>query len=353
MNVKDGRYRAALTRSVRADTPCRSTRRVFLIGVGASMLAPWAARAQPADRMRRVGVLMNRPAGDRDAQASFGVFKQGLEKLGWTNGRNLRLDHRWGTADAKTLRPAAAELVGLQPEVILASATDGLAALRQETRTIPIVFVSVSDPVGQGLVASLARPGGNITGFTAFEFSMGGKWLQLLKDVAPRVARVAVVFNPVTAPYYASFLEPMQAAARMLAVEAIPVPVRDPAAIEGAVTAALGRESQGGLVAPSDAFTSIHRAQVIALAARHRLPANYAFRFFPAEGGLMSYGIDRTDLYRRAAPYVDRILRGEKPGGMPVQQPTKFELVINLKTAKALGLAVSPALLGLADQVIE
>jgi putative ABC transport system substrate-binding protein len=350
MNRKSGYIRAGLRRRVRADATRRSSRRKYLL---AAIAWPLAARAQPADRLRRVGVLMNRPAGDADAQASFAVFKQGLEKLGWTDGRNLRLDHRWGTADAKTLQPAAAELVGLQPEVILASATDGLAALRQETRTIPIVFVSVSDPVGQGLVASLARPGGNLTGFTAFEFSMGGKWMQLLKDIAPRVTRVAVVFNPVTAPYYASFLGPMEAAARSLAVETVAVSVRDPAAIEGTVTAALGRKSQGGLIAPSDAFTSTHRAQVIALAARNRLPAIYAFRFFPAEGGLMSYGIDRTDLYRRAAPYVDRILRGENPGGMPVQQPTKFELVINLKTAKALGLAVPPALLGLANEVIE
>jgi putative ABC transport system substrate-binding protein len=353
MNRKSGHIRAGLRLRVGADTPSHSTRRAFLIAVGAGVLAPWPARAQPADRLRRVGVLMNRPASDRDAQASFAVFKQGLEKLGWTDGRNLRLDHRWGTADAKTLQPAAAELVGLNPEVILASATDGLAALRQETRTIPIVFVSVSDPVGQGLVASLARPGGNLTGFTAFEFSMGGKWMQLLKDIAPRVTRVAVVFNPVTAPYYASFLDSMEAAARSLAVEMIAVPVRDPAGIEGAVTAALGRKSQGGLIAPSDAFTSTHRAQVIALAARHRLPAIYAFRFFPAEGGLMSYGIDRTDLYRRAAPYVDRILRGENPGGMPVQQPTKFELVINIKTAKAIGITIPQSIMLQATRVIE
>jgi len=327
-----------------------NNRRKLVIALGA--LSVGLARAQPAERLRRVGVLMNRPASDRDAQASFAVFKQGLEKLGWADGRNLRIDHRWATADAKSLRPAAAELVGLQPEVILASATDGLAALRQETRTIPIVFVSVSDPVGQGLVASLARPGGNITGFTAFEFSMGGKWMQILKEIAPRVARVAVVFNPVTAPYYASFLGPIEAAARLLAVETIAVPVRDPAEIEGAITAALGRKSQGGLIALSDAFTAIHRAQVIAVAARHRLPAMYAFRFFPAEGGLISYGIDRVDLYRQAAPYVDRILRGENPGGLPVQQPTKFELVINRNTAKALGLTIPQSLL-ISAEVIE
>lgn len=326
-------------------------RRKLVIALGA--LSVGLARAQPAERLRRVGVLMNRPASDRDAQASFAVFKQGLEKLGWAEGRNVRIGHRWVTADAKSLRSAAAELVGLQPEVILASATDGLTALRQETRTIPIVFVSVSDPVGQGFVASLARPGGNITGFTAFEFSMGGKWMQLLKEIAPLVARIAVVFNPVTAPYYASFLGPIEAAARLRAVETIAVPVRDPVEIEGAVTAALGSKSQGGLIAPSDAFTAIHRAQIIALAARHGLPAIYAFGFFPAEGGLISYGIDRTDLYRQAAPYVDRILRGENPGDMPVQQPTKFELIINAKTAKALGLTIPQSLRIMAEKVIE
>ena len=325
---------------------------ITLVG-GAAVASPFAVRAQPAGRLRRIGVLMNRPATDRDSQESFTAFKQALEKLGWTDGRNVQIDHRWGTADAKTLQPAAAELVALQPEVILASATDGLAALRQETRTIPIVFVSVSDPVGQGFVASLARPGGNITGFTAFEFSMGGKWIQLLKDIAPRVTRVAVLFSPVTAPYYASFLGPMEAAGRSLGMETIAVPVREPAAIEDAVKGALGRVPQGGLIAPSDAFTAIHRKQVIALAAQYRLPAIYAFSFFPADGGLMSYGIDRIDLYRRAAPYVDRILRGENPGGMAVQQPTKFELVINLKTAKALGLTIPETLLISADKVIE
>lgn len=321
-----------------------------LLALGA---VPLTAGAQPAKGMRRVGVLMNRPASDRNAQASFAAFKQALEKLGWVDGRDVRIDHRWGTADAKTLRPGAAELVKLQPEVILASATDGLAALREETRTIPTVFVSVSDPVGQGLVASLARPGNNMTGFTAFEFSMGGKWMQILKEVAPRMTRVAVLFNPVTAPYYASFLTSIEAAARSVAVQTVSVQVRDPGEIEGALTAALGDGSQGGLIALSDAFTANHRAKIIALAARYRLPAIYAFRFFPEDGGLMSYGIDRVDLYSRAASYVDRILRGENPGTLPVQQPTKFEFVVNVKTAKAMGLSIPRGVMLRADQVIE
>lgn len=321
-----------------------------LLALGA---VPLSAGAQPAKGMRRVGVLMNRPASDRNAQASFAAFKQALEKLGWVDGRDVRIDHRWGTADAKTLRPSAAELVKLQPEVILASATDGLAALREETRTIPTVFVSVSDPVGQGLVASLARPGNNMTGFTAFEFSMGGKWMQILKEVAPRMTRVAVLFNPVTAPYYASFLTSIEAAARSVAVQTVSVQVRDPGEIEGALTAALGAGSQGGLIALSDAFTANHRAKIIALAARYRLPAIYAFRFFPEDGGLMSYGIDRVDLYSRAASYVDRILRGENPGTLPVQQPTKFEFVVNVKTAKAMGLSIPRGVMLRADEVIE
>jgi putative tryptophan/tyrosine transport system substrate-binding protein len=329
-------------------------RRDFIAGLGGAAFAlPRAARAQPTERMRRVGVLMNRPSGDRDAQKSFAVFREALEKSGWTNGRNVRIDHRWASAEPGALMSAAAELAGLQPDVILASATDGLAAVRQATRTIPTVFVSVSDPVGQGVVVTLARPGGNTTGFTAFEFSMGGKWMQMLREMAPRVARVAVVFNPMTAPYYVSFLNSMEAAARDLAVSLVQAPVRDPAAIEAAIVAAIGPDPNGGLIFPSDAFTSVHREQVVAIAARHRLPAMYAFRFFPSAGGLASYGIDRVDLYRQAAPYVDRILRGANPAEMPVQQPNKFELVINLKTAKALGVTIPPTLLARADEVID
>jgi putative ABC transport system substrate-binding protein len=324
---------------------------ITLLG-GAAVTWPFAALAQTPP-IRRIGVLMNRPASDPDAQASAAAFNAAIEKLGWNNGRNARIEYRWAAAEPKALRAAAAELVSLKPNVIVASATDGLAALREETRAIPIVFVSVSDPVGQGFVASLARPGGHITGFTAFEFSISGKWMQTLKEIAPFISRAAIIFNPMTAPYFASFVQPIEAAASSLGVETIAVPVRDAAEIEAKVMAALGRERKGGLIVPSDAFTSIHRTQIIALAARHRLPAIYAFRFFPADGGLISYGIDRVDLYRQAAPYVDRILKGANPGDLPVQQPTKFELVINLKTAKALGLTVPPTLLARADEVIE
>ena len=326
----------------------------FILALGLSILeAPLAGSAQQTTPMRRIGVLMNRPAGDPDGRANAAAFNEAIGKLGWTDGRTARIEYRWAAAEAKALRAAAAELVSLKPDVIVASATDGLAALREETRTIPIVFVSVSDPVGQGFVPNLARPGGHITGFTAFEFSIGGKWMQMLKEIAPSLSRAAIIFNPVTAPYFASFVQPIEAAARVLAVEAIAVPVRDAAQIEGTIMAALGRKAKGGLIVPSDAFTSIHRAQVIALAARYRLPAIYAFRFFPTDGGLMSYGVDRIDLYRQAAPYVDRILRGANPVDLPVQQPTKFELVINLKTAKALGLKIPQSVLIRADEVIQ
>jgi putative ABC transport system substrate-binding protein len=296
---------------------------------------------------------MNRPALDRDAQASYRLFREGMQQLGWKEGLNLTIYDRWGTADAKTLQPAAAELAKLHPDVIVASATDGLIAVHRATRDIPIVFVSVSDPVGQGFVASLSHPGGNITGFSAFEFSMGGKWVQILKEIAPRISRLAVIFNPITAPYYKLFLPHVETAGRALSIDTVAVPVQEPMQIERSLVAALGRENECGLIAPSDAFTSTHREQLIALAARHRIPAVYSFRVFAEAGGLAAYGIDRSDLYRRAAPYVDRILRGEKPSGMPVQQPTKFEFSINLKTAKALGITVPQSILLQADRVIE
>jgi len=328
-------------------------RRELMTVLGGAAAWPITARAQTADRTRRIGVLMNRLAGDPDAQTSASAFMEEIEKFGWMDGRNARIDYRWAAADAKALQAAAVELVKLKPDAIVASATDGLAALREATDTIPIVFVSVSDPVGQGFVSNLARPGGHITGFTAFEFSIGGKWMQTLKEIAPSIARVSIIFNPVTAPYYPSFVESIEAAAGLLAVETIAVSVRDPGEIEGAVVRALGPKPNGGLIVPSDAFTSVHRDKVIALAARLRLPAIYAFRFFPTNGGLISYGVDRVDLYRRAARYVDRILRGAYPGDLPVQQPTKFELVINLRTAKALGLTVPESILARADEVIE
>ena len=328
-------------------------RREFITLLGSAAAAwPLAARAQQPERVRRLAVFMNLPEGDPEARRSLAAFRQGLAALGWIEGRNVHIDYRWATDDPNSIRTSAAELVGLAPDVILASATDGLAAFQQETRAIPIVFVSVSDPVGQGFVASLARPGGNITGFTAFEFSMGGKWIETLKEIAPSVQRVAVLFNPKTAPYFALFLRSIEAGAARFSVELIATPVQAVAEIETAIMA-LAREPNGGLICPSDSYTSTHRKTIISLAARHAIPAIFAWREFVLDGALVAYGIDRIDMYRRAPPYIDRILKGAKPADLPVQQPTKFELAISLKTAKALGLTVPPTLLVAADEVIE
>jgi putative ABC transport system substrate-binding protein len=302
--------------------------------------------------MRRLALFMNLPQDDSEAERSLAAFRQGLAALGWIEGRNLHISYRWATADPSSIRTSAADLVKLDPDVILASATDGLAAFQQETRTIPIVFVSVSDPVGQGFVASLARPGGNITGFTAFEFSMGGKWIETLKEMAPSIRRFGVLFNPKTAPYFALFLRSIEAAAATFSVESVPTPVEDLAAIETSI-AALAREPNTGLICPSDSYTSTHRKTIIALAERHAMPAIFAWREFVADGALVAYGIDRVDMYRRAPPYIDRILKGAKPADLPVQQPVTFELAINMRTAKALGLTVPPMLLARADEVIE
>ena len=291
--------------------------------------------------------------GDPEGERSVAAFRSGLEQLGWFEGRNIAVNYRWSPgADTKGIRDVAADIVASKPDVILASATDGLAAFRETTRTIPIVFVSVSDPVGQGFVTSLARPGANITGFTAFEFSMGGKWIETIKELAPSIVRFAVVFNPKTAPYFALFMKSIEDAAATFGVNAVAAPVDDIAEVEPAI-ASLARGPAGGLIFPSDSFSSVHRKAIIPLAARYRMPAIYAWREFAPDGGLVTYGIDRIDLYRRAAPYVDRILRGTNPAELPVQQPTKFELVINTKTAKALGLTVPPTLLARADEVIE
>jgi ABC-type uncharacterized transport system substrate-binding protein len=329
-------------------------RREFISLLGAAAAWPLAARAQQqTDRVRRIGVFVNLAEGDQEGQRSIEAFRRGLGNLGWIEGRNIQVDYRWSPgADTGRIRRVAADLVASKPEAILASATEGLAAFRDATKTIPIVFVSVSDPVGQGFVSNLARPGGNMTGFTAFEFSMGGKWIEILKEIAPKLARVAVVFNPKTAPYFASFLGSIETGAASVGVPWIAAPVNDVADIEPAITA-FAREPNGGLICPSDSFTSVHRKVIIPLAAKHRLPAIYTWREFAPDGGLVTYGIDRVDLYRRAAPYVDRILRGANPGDLPIQQPNKFELVINLKTAKALGLEIPPKLLNLADEVIE
>ena len=332
----------------------RMSRRRFVASVGGAAVAwPFAARTQQADRIRRVGVLMPFAENDAVVQAEVGEFREALRKLDWAEGRNVRFDQRWAAGDVARIRAFAQELVALRPDAILARTTPVTAALLKESRAIPIVFVNVSDPVGDGLVASLARPGGNVTGFTNVEASLGGKWLQLLQEVSPGVARVAVLFNPKVGPGSGSFyLDLVEAAAGSVAVAVIRTAVQDAGEIERAI-AAFAREPNGGLIVLPDVTTTNHRARIIAAAARHRLPAVYAYRSAAADGGLVSYGVDVADLYRRAAAYVDRILRGTKPSELPVQSPARFELVVNLKTAKALGLTIPPTLLARADEVIE
>ncbi len=320
---------------------------------GVAVAWPLAGRAQQPDRLRRIGVLMGYAESDSDAQAWYVAFREELQKLGWTEGGNTQIDTRWAApADAGSMRRFAKELVALQPDLFLSSTTPTTTALLQQTRTIPIVFAIVADPIGSGFVASFARPGGNVTGFIFTEPTMAGKWLELLKEIAPRVARVAMLFNPASATYAEYWLEPFKAAAPSFAVEAIAAPVRDRSELES-VVAAQAREPNGGLIAMPDSFTDAHRAEITSLAARYRLPAVYPFRFFVEVGGLLSYGVDRTDNFRCAATYADLILKGEKPSELPVQAPFKYELVINLKTAKALGLDVPLHLQQLADEVIE
>jgi len=329
-------------------------RRKFITLVGGAAAAwPLAARAQQPERMRRIGVLSALAETDPQWRDHARAFRRGLQDLGWIEGRNIRVDYRWTAGDVMRMGISASELVRLTPDVILTTNTPTTSAVRQETRTIPIVFVTVSDPIGSGFVVSLARPDTNVTGFTTVESPMAGKWLELLKEIAPRVTRVAIMFNPVTASGGGSaFLRSFEAAATSFAVEAIPAVVHDEAEIEGAI-AALGREPGSGLIVMPDATTTVHRSLIITLAASHRLPAVYPYRFFAMSGGLMSYGIDLSDLYRRAASYVDRILKGGEPADLPVQAPTKFELAINLKTARVLGLEVPLHLQQLADETIE
>jgi putative ABC transport system substrate-binding protein len=327
-------------------------RREFITLVGGAAAWPMVARAQQNERVRRIGVLVASAADDAEWQARVAAFKEGLAQLGWTEGRNVRIDTRWATTNADDLRKHAAELAASTPDVLVgASGTTTVAALLQATRTVPIVFAIVVDPVGAGFVASLARPGGNATGFTMFEYGMSGKWLELLKQIAPGVTRAAVLRDPAIASGIGQF-GAVQAVAPSLGVELSPVDVRDAPEIERAVTAFAGIEN-GGLVVTGSPSSTAHRELIIALAARHKLPAVYWQRLYVASGGLMSYGPDLLDQYGRAAGYVDRILKGEKPADLPVQVPTKYGLVINLKTAKALGLTVPPALLARADEVIE
>jgi putative tryptophan/tyrosine transport system substrate-binding protein len=327
-------------------------RRDFITLLGGAVAWPLAARAQQGERMRQIGVLMAYAETDSEAQAWIAAFREGLQRLGWTEGRNISLDVRWATGEREAIEHFAKELVVRRPELILASTTPATAALLQQTRTIPIVFALVSDPVGSGFVASFPRPGGNVTGFTTMEPTMAGKWVELLKEIAPRVARIAFLFNPASAPYVDFYLNPFKAAAPSFAVEVIAAPVHDTSELESVVAAA-AREPNGGLLLWSDAFMSAHRAEIASLLARYRLPAVSPFRIFTEAGALASYGSDPVDNFRRAAQYVDRILKGEKPTDLPVQAPVTFEMVINFKTAKALGLEVPATLLARADEVIE
>jgi putative tryptophan/tyrosine transport system substrate-binding protein len=328
-------------------------RREFITLLGGAAAAwPFAARAQQGERMRRVGVLMGQAADDLEAQARVAAFVQGLQELGWTDGRNVRVDIRWPAADADRARRYAAELVALAPDVILAPGNFTMGPLLQATRTVPIVFGSIIDPVGAGFVESLARPGGNATGFILFEYAMSAKWLELLKQIAPSVTRAAVIRDPAI-PSGVGQWGAIQSAAPSFGVEVSPINVRDDAGdIERAV-AGFARASNGGLILTGSALAGLHRDLIITLTARHKLPAVYFERFYVAAGGLISYGPNLVDQFRRAAGYVDRILKGEKPADLPVQAPTKFEMVINLETAKALGLEVPPTLLARADEVIE
>jgi putative ABC transport system substrate-binding protein len=324
-------------------------RRDFITLLGGAAAWPLAARAQQPERARRIGVLMNLAADDPEALSRITAFVQGLQQLGWTEGRNMRIDTRWGAGDAARFHRYAEELLAFAPDVVLASGTPSIQALQQATRTVPIVFASVGDPVGMGLVASLARPGGNVTGFTPMEFGFGAKWLELLKEIAPRVTRVAVLRDLTIGP---AQLSAIQAVAPSFGVELSAVGVREASEIERAI-AAFARSSNAGMIVTASTSAAVQRDLIITLAARHRLPAVYAFRYLVASGGLISYGANTIDIYRHAASYVDRILKGEKPADLPVQAPTKYELVINLKTAKALGLEIPPTVLARADEVIE
>jgi len=326
-------------------------RREFITLLGGAAVAwPLTARAQQPERMRRIGVLAPTAPDDAEAQTRFAALRQGLQRFGWIEGRNLQIDARWGAGDAGAIGRAATELAALAPDVIVASGS-AAAAVLQATRTVPIVFVSVPDPVGSGFVESLAQPGGNATGFIMFEYGLSAKWLELLKEIAPSVTRAAVLRDPAIVAGIGQFAV-IQSAAPSVGVDVSAINMRDGAEIERAVTA-FARRPNGGLILTASALAAIHRDLVVSLAARYKLPAVYITRYFVAGGGLVSYGPDFVDQYRRAAEYVDRILKGEKPADLPVQAPTKYELVINLKTAKALGLDIPTTVLASADEVIE
>jgi putative tryptophan/tyrosine transport system substrate-binding protein len=330
-------------------------RRAFITLLGGAAAWPLVARAQQSDRVRRIGVLMYGAATGTAQQSYLGAFVQALGQLGWTEGQNLRVDVRWNAGDVQLTRIYAAQLIGLTPDVILAATTANLEAVRDATSTLPIIFTQVSDPVAQGFVASVAKPGGNITGFGSYEFSVAGKWLELLKDVVPQLARVGAMFNAETAPQSKFFLRSIEVAASRLGVQAVAVPVRSTDEIEAAFQN-LTRAPNGGLVLPTDTFTTnVHHDLILELTGRHRLPAISWSPGYPKDGGLMSYSasVNYLDQYRQAAGYCDRILKGAKPGDLPVQLPTKYQLAINLKTAKALGLTVPLTLQAIADEIIE
>jgi putative ABC transport system substrate-binding protein len=327
-------------------------RRQFITLIGGAVAAwPPAARAQQPAGIRRVGVLMNLSDSDLEAQRLVTAFREGLTQLGWGDDR-IRIDYRWAGGEVGRIATFAKELVELSPDIIVGYATPSVLALQQETRSIPIVFLSVTDPVGQGLVASLAHPGGNITGFAVFELSLGTKWMEALKQIAPNLRRVATIVNPKTAPYYPLYLSTIEKAASSLAVTLVVVEIHDDADIERAISA-LAHEPDSGLFVMPDSFNMVHRRTIITLVARYRLPAMYYFPLFATDGGLISYGPDEMDMFRRTAGYVDRILKGAKASDLPVQQPTNFRLVINLKTARALGIEIPTSLLARADEVIE
>jgi putative tryptophan/tyrosine transport system substrate-binding protein len=332
----------------------RMQRRAFIAGLGGAALAPISARAQQPGRMRRIAFLMNTMGSDDETQRRFAAFRRGLNALGWIEGRNIQIETRFAAGNIERVQTYARELVRMAPDILVTNGTPSTAAFKRETSAIPIVFAVITDPVGDGFVASLARPGGNITGFSAFDSEMGGKWVELLKEVAPGVKRAALLFNPRTAPGGGTgLMRPFfDAAARALAVELIPMAVENTAAIERSL-AAHAAQPNAGLIAMPDGFVLVNSALVVRLANQLRLPAVYPFRLFAADGGLMSYGVDSADLNQRAASYVDRILKGANPADLPIQTPTKFELVINLKTAKALGIEVPLILQQRADEVIE
>ena len=327
-------------------------RREFIVTLGGAATWPLVARAQQGERVRRIGILMG-VADDAETKAWLVTFNQRLEQLGWQSGRNLQIDERWTAGDPERNQRFAGELIAMQPDAVFAFSSVAVAALQRENRSVPIVFTAISDPVGSGFAQSLARPGGNATGFTNFVPTMAAKWLEVLKEIAPQVQHAALLFNPQTAPYVSEYYRgPFEAAAPAFGVRAIVAVVGEMSDIEAAMTA-LAREPGGGLVLPPDNFSYVHRKMIFALAARHRLPAVYPFRFMAREGGLVSYGVDLGETFPRAAEYINRILGGARPADLPVQAPTKFELVINLKTANQLGLSVSPTLLARADEVIE